>query len=587
MADLGRAALVTSFLLLLYALVAGSLAAWKSRRRLAESAQNALLGSFAATVVASAVLLAALARHDFSFQYVADHTSRELPLGYTLTAFWGGQEGSLLLWLLVLSGYSVAAVLTARRAGREVLAWVVPTLALVGTFFALLLVFVASPFATQAAVADGAGLNPSLQNPYMAIHPPMLYLGYVGLTVPFAFAMGALLARRTDERWIVATRRWTLAAWAFLGIGQLLGAHWAYTEIGWGGYYAWDPVENAALMPWLAATAFLHSVMIQEKRGMLKVWNMLLVVLAFCLSIFGTFLTRSGVVNSIHSFSQSPLGGWFLGFIALCVVFSVGLIYLRLPLLRARTQLESLVSREATFLYNNLLLVALALTILFGVVYPLLTQALLGETRTVSKPYYDFFLHTFGLPLLLLMGIGPLVAWRRASLRALGKTFLVPAIAAVVTGATLIALGYGSSTPGLLAYTFGAFVAASIVLEFVRGTRARHALSGGSWAAALVELVARNRRRYGGYLVHAALLMLAIGIAGSSAYQTVRERGLRPGQSLEIAGYTITYQQLQQRQEANAVATRAVVDVSRGGSHVTTLYPGKNSYPVEQQVSNA
>ncbi|MGZ4417705.1 MAG: heme lyase CcmF/NrfE family subunit, partial [Gaiellaceae bacterium] len=386
MADLGRAALVTSFLLLLYALVGGSLAAWKGRRRLAESAQNALLGSFAATVVATAVLLGALARHDFSFQYVADHTSRELPLGYTLTAFWGGQEGSLLLWLLVLSGYSVAAVLTSRRVDREVLAWVVPTLALVGTFFSLLLVFVASPFATQAAVADGAGLNPSLQNPYMAIHPPMLYLGYVGLTVPFAFAMGALLARRTDERWIVATRRWTLAAWAFLGIGQLLGAHWAYVEIGWGGFYAWDPVENAALMPWLAATAFLHSVMIQEKRGMLKVWNVLLVVLAFGLSLFGTFLTRSGIIQSIHSFTQSSIGPWFLGFICLITAGSLTLIFARLPLLRAKTRLESLVSREATFLYNNLLLVALALTILWGVVYPILSEAVTGQAATVSKP---------------------------------------------------------------------------------------------------------------------------------------------------------------------------------------------------------
>src|SRR5438309_5755576 len=404
MSDLGRAALVTSFLLLVYASVAGTFAAWHGRRRLAESAQNALIAAFAATVVAVVVLLAALARHDFSFTYVAQHTSRELPLGYTLTAFWGGQEGSLLLWLLVLCGYSVAAVLTARRAGREVLAWVVPVLALVGTFFALLLVFVASPFARQVAPADGAGLNPSLQNPYMAIHPPMLYLGYVGLTVPFAFAMGALLSRQADERWIVATRRWTLAAWTFLGVGQLLGAHWAYVEIGWGGYYAWDPVENAALMPWLAATAFLHSVMIQEKRGMLKIWNVTLVALAFCLSIFGTFLTRSGVVNSIHSFSQSPLGGWFLGFISIVTVFSVGLIYIRLPLLRAKTKLESLVSREATFLYNNLLLVALALTILWGVVYPLLTQAVNGETRSVSKPYYDFFLHSFGLPLLLLLG---------------------------------------------------------------------------------------------------------------------------------------------------------------------------------------
>ena len=585
MAALGRAALLLSFGLVVYALVAGSLAAWKRRRRLALSAQNALIAAFGTTAVAALVLWIALARHDFSFVYVAQHTSRTLPLGYRLAGFWSGQEGSLLLWLLILTGYSALAVWLHRRT-RDLLAWAVPVLAGVASFFVFMLVFVSSPFATAAAPADGAGMVPSLQNPYMLAHPPLLYLGYVGLTVPFAFAMGALLARRTDERWIVMTRRWTLAAWTFLGVGQLIGAHWAYVEIGWGGYYAWDPVENAALMPWLAATAFLHSVMIQEKRGMLKVWNMVLVALAFCLSIFGTFLTRSGVINSIHSFSQSPIGGWFLGFIAVCVVFSVGLIYVRLPLLRARTKLESLVSREATFLYNNLLLVALCLTILWGVMYPLVTQAVRGETRSVSKPYYDFFLHTFGLPLLLLMGIGPLVAWRRASLRALGKTFIVPAVAAIVTGATLIALGYGSSTPGLLAYTFGAFVAASIVLEFVRGTRARRALSGGSWPAALVALVARNRRRYGGYLVHAAILMLAIGIAGSSAYQTVRERGLKPGQSMEIAGYTLTYERLQQRQEANAVAVRAVVDVSRGGSHVTTLDPGKNSYPVEQQVSN-
>src|SRR5437016_1615090 len=577
MADLGRPALVTSLLLLVYALVAGSLAAWKGRRRLAESAQNALLGSFAATVVASAVLLAALARHDFSFQYVADHTSRELPLGYTLTAFWGGQEGSLLLWLLVLSGYSVAAVLTARRAGREVLAWVVPTLGLVGTFFAVLLVFVASPFATQAAVADGAGLNPSLQNPYMAIHPPMLYLGYVGLTVPFAFAMGALLARRTDERWIVATRRWTLAAWAFLGLGQLLGAHWAYVEIGWGGYYAWDPVENAALMPWLAATAFLHSVMIQEKRGMLKLWNMILVALAFCLSIFGTFLTRSGVINSIHSFSQSPLGGWFLGFIVFVTAFSVVLIYIRLPLLRARTKLESLVSREAAFLYNNLLLVAFCLTILWGVVYPLLTEAVRGETRSVSKPYYNFFLHSFGLPLLLLMGLGPLVAWRRASLRSLGKTFLVPFAAAVVTGVALLALGFGSSWPGLLAYTFGAFVVASIVLEFTRGTRARKALGTETWPGAFASLIARNRRRYGGYVVHAAVVLLAIGVAGSSAYQTVRERRLGPGDSLRVAGNVYVFRGFVTRREPNHQEIRAVVDEYDSHGHkVARLAPGKN-----------
>jgi cytochrome c-type biogenesis protein CcmF len=586
MPDLGRAALVTSFLLLLYALVAGSFAAWRGRRRLAESAQNALIAAFGSTVVATVVLLVALARHDFSFTYVADHTSRELPLGYTLTAFWGGQEGSLLLWLLVLCGYSVAAVLTARRVDREVLAWVVPTLALVGTFFALLLVFVASPFTTQMAPADGAGLNPSLQNPYMAIHPPLLYLGYVGLTVPFAFAMGALLARRTDERWIVATRRWTLAAWAFLGVGQLLGAHWAYVEIGWGGYYAWDPVENAALMPWLAATAFLHSVMIQEKRGMLKVWNVLLVVLAFDLSLFGTFLTRSGIIQSIHSFTQSSIGPWFLGFICLITAGSLALVFLRLPLLRAKTRLESLVSREATFLYNNLLLVALALTILWGVVYPLLSEAVTGEAATVSKPYYNFFLHSFGLPLLLLMGIGPLVAWRRASLRALGRTFLWPLSVALVAGGVLLAAGAGSSRVGVIAYTFSIFVLASIALEFARGTSARRALGGVGWLGAFSSLVARNRRRYGGYVVHAAVVLLAIGVAGSSAYQTVREGRLHPGDSMSVAGNRLVFRGFETKTESNHRAVRALVDVYRGDKYLGRYRPGKNQYFAEDQVSN-
>ena len=406
MAELGRAALVVCLGLSVYALAAGSWALVARRRRLAASAQNALVACFASTLVASAVLVAALVRHDFSFQYVARLTSEELPFGYTLSAFWGGQEGSLLLWLLVLSGYAALVVAFGRRRRSELLPWVVPPLALVACFFALVLVAVSSPFATQVAPANGAGLNPSLQNPYMVIHPPLLYLGYVGLTVPWAFAMGALLARRTDEAWIVATRRWTLVAWTALGIGQLLGAKWAYEEIGWGGYYAWDPVENAALMPWLAATAFLHSVMIQEKRGMLRLWNVLLVILAFGLSLFGTFLTRSGILDSIHSFTESSIGVWFLGFICLVLGLSLALVFARLPLLRSRTKLESLVSREATFLYNNLLLVALCLTILWGVVWPILSEAVRGEASVVAGPYYNFFLRTFGLPLLLLMGLG-------------------------------------------------------------------------------------------------------------------------------------------------------------------------------------
>ncbi len=441
------------------------------------------------------MLIAALVRHDFTFAYVAEHTSRDLKTIYSLTAFWGGQEGSLLLWLLVLTGYGALAVLLNRRLLADVIVWVVPVIGGIATFFSFMLVAVASPFVTQTRVVDGAGLVPSLQNPYMVAHPPMLYLGYVGLSIPFAFAAGAMLSGQTDERWIVATRRWTLAAWMFLGFGQILGAHWAYVEVGWGGYYAWDPVENAALMPWLAATAFLHSVMIQERKGMLRIWNMVLVALAFELSVFGTFLTRSGVVNSIHSFAKSSLGAWFLAFVVITALFSLFLILWRLPLLRARTKLESPLSREAAFLYNNLLLVALCLTIFWGEIFPILTELFQGTQRTIGRPYFDFFLRIFGLPLLLLMGVGPLIAWRRASARSLVRTLRWPIGAALVVGAVLIALGAGSSTPGLIAYTFSAFALTTIVVELVRGTRA---------TGSLFELVARNRRRYGGYIVHAS-----------------------------------------------------------------------------------
>jgi cytochrome c-type biogenesis protein CcmF len=584
--DLGRAALIVCLGLAVYAVLAGAIAAGTRRRRLAESAENAILASFLGALVASGVLLTALLRHDFSLVYVWRHTSLELPRPYTVSAFWGGQEGSLLLWLLVLTGFSAVAVLLARRSTRSLLAWTVPVLGAVITFFAFLLVVVASPFATQAAPPDGLGLNPSLQNPYMLAHPPFLYLGFVGLTIPFAFAMGALLARRADELWVVVTRRWTLVAWTFLGFGQLLGAHWAYVEVGWGGYFAWDPVENAALMPWLAATAFLHSVMIQEKRGMLKIWNVLLVAGAFALALFGTFLTRSGILSSIHSFTESSIGPWFLGFIGVVVAGSTLLIVSRLPLLRSKTRLESPVSREATFLYNNLLLIAFCLTILWGVAYPILTDALRGEPVTVGPPYYNFFLKAFGLPLLVLMGIGPLIAWRRASLRGLGRTFMWPLGVALASGVALLALGAGSSIPGLVGYTFCAFVLASIVLEFVRGTRARQALSDGSWPAAFAQLVGRNRRRYGGYVVHASIVLLAIGVIGSSAYDTTREQRLRQGESMAVRDYTLTYRGATRERGANAVELRALVGVERKGERLGTLRPGKNQYFAEEQVSN-
>jgi cytochrome c-type biogenesis protein CcmF len=586
MPELGRAALLVTLGLSLYALVAGAAAAHLGRRRLALSARNALVAAFASTAVAAVVLLAALLRHDFSFVYVANTTSEALPTGYTISAFWGGQEGSLLLWLLVLTGFGALAVRLNRRWAGDLIVWVVPVFAAVAVFFSFLVVVVASPFVTQAAPTDGAGMNPSLQNPYMLAHPPLLYLGYVGLTVPFAFAIAALLSGRTDERWLIATRRWTLVAWTALGVGQLLGAHWAYVEVGWGGYYAWDPVENAALMPWLAATAFLHSVMIQEKRGMLRIWNVVLVILAFSLSLFGTFLTRSGVINSIHSFTQSSIGPWFLAFIAVTVSVSLGLLFWRLPLLRSPTRLESVISREAAFLYNNLLLLALCLTILWGVVYPLISEAVRGESVVLGRSYYDFFLRVFGLPLLLLMGIGPLIAWRRASLNSLATTFRWPTVTALVAGVVLILLGSGSSLPGLVTYTFATFVVATIALEFARGTRARKALAETSWPGAFSSLISRNRRRYGGYVVHAAIVLLAVGVAGSSAFDSVAEAKLRPGQSMHIGDYSLGYRSLAERQGPNAMEVRANLDVRRGGRDLGTLKAGKNAYAVEQQVSN-
>ena len=586
MPELGRAALVVAFGLLLYAAVAGGVAAVRGRRRLLESARNALFAAFGAVAVAAIVLLAALADNDFSLTYVADHTSVELPLGYTLAAFWSGQEGSLLLWLLVLTGMGTAAVALNGRLTRDVLPWTVPILGAVASFFAFLLVVVASPFATAAAPADGAGLNPSLQNPYMMAHPPLLYLGFVGLAIPFAFAMAALASKRMDERWIVATRRWTLASWTFLGFAILLGAKWAYEEVGWGGWYAWDPVENAALMPWLVATAFLHSVMVQEKKNMLRVWNVVLVAGAFALSLFGTFLTRSGVINSIHSFTQSSIGAWFLAFIAVVIAASVALILVRLSLLRSPTRLESLVSREAAFLYNNLFLVALALTILWGVVFPLVSEAVRGVALTVGAPYYNFFAIAFGLPLVLLMGVGPLVAWRRASLRALGRSLVWPAGVALVTGIALALFGAGSNPAALVGYTFAAFVLAAIVLEFARGTRARRAIAGESWPAAFAGLVGRNRRRYGGYVVHASIIVLLIGAAGIGGFGTTSEAKLAPGQAIRAGDYELTYLRSGERRGANAIEARAQFAVERGGDDLGTVSAGKNRYLAEQQVSN-
>ena len=585
MPGLGRAALVLAFLLLLYAAIVGCYAAWKGRENLLDSARRALLAAFGTTAIAMTVLFTALAFNDFSIRYVWEHTSRDLPAIYRISALWGGQEGSLLLWMFVLTFFAAAAVVLNRRLVTGTLPWAIPLFGFISLFFAVVLVFVSSPFEAQAIPPDGLGLNPSLQNPYMAAHPPVLYLGYVGVSVPFVFAMAALISRQVDERWVVATRRWTLFAWSSLGFGILLGAKWAYEEVGWGGWYAWDPVENAALMPWLIATAYLHSGMVQEKKNMLRVWNVVLVSLAFLLSLFGTFLTRSGVLNSIHSFAESSIGGWFLGFMTVVAVGSILLIMSRLPLLRARAKLESVLSREAAFLYNNLFLVALALTILWGVSWPLISEAIRGVAVTVGAPYYDFFAIIFGLPLILLMGIAPLVAWRRSSWRSLSKQIVIPATFALFVGILLASLGARESIPALIGYTFSAFVLAAILLELIRGTKARHR-SGNNWFDSFVGLVARNRRRYGGYVVHASVVLLLIGAAGVGAFSSSQLFRLSPGDDVLFKGYALKYLGSEESHTQNAIEVRARLAINRGGEDLGFILPGRNRYFAEDQVSN-
>ncbi|MDX6621931.1 MAG: cytochrome c-type biosis protein CcmF, partial [Gaiellales bacterium] len=424
---LGRGALLLALLAAAYAPVAAIVGARLHDQRLITSARRALAACFVCVAVASGVLVTAIVRHDFRFQSVAEHSSREVPQPYLISSFWSSQEGSLLLWLLVLSGLSALVPFQHRRRSRELMPYLVAFLGGACAFFAFATSFVASPFATVAQVPrDGAGLVPSLQNPYMLTHPPLLYLGYVGFTIPFAVAMAALVSGRTDGRWLQAVRRWTLVPWLALGVGMLLGAKWAYEEIGWGGFWGWDPVENAALIPWLTATAFLHSVIVQEKKGMLKVWNVALVALTYVLCIVGTFLTRSGFTSSIHTFVVSSVGWWFVGYIAIVATVAIVVITRNLDQLRSPHRIDSLVSREATFLFNNLLFVALAFAILWGVLFPSISEALSGHRVATQSPYYDFFAVVLGLPLLLLAGIGPVIAWRRASALGVVQAFRWP-----------------------------------------------------------------------------------------------------------------------------------------------------------------
>jgi cytochrome c-type biogenesis protein CcmF len=583
MSLLGRAALLLALVAAVYALVMALGSRRGGRRAWQESAERGVYAVFGLTTLAIATMWAGLLTDAFELRNVAEYTTSTLSPQYKLTALWGSQAGSLLLWAWLFSGFSSLAVYTNRARNRELMPVVVGVLMVIALFFLSLLSFVTSPFETLAsAPAEGRGLNPLLQNFYMQIHPPMLYLGFVGLSIPFAFAIAALVTRKLDSGWIQSIRRWTIFSWLFLGIGILLGAKWAYETLGWGGYWAWDPVENAAFMPWLVATAFLHSVMVQERRGMLKVWNMVLVILTFSLCLFGTFLTRSGVISSVHAFGESTLGPFFLGFIVAVLVGSLGLLITRVPLLRSEHSLESYVSREAIFLFNNLLLVGLAFAVFWGTVFPILTEAARGERITVGQGYYDQVALPIGAALLVLTGVGPLIPWRKASPAQLRRRFAWPVMIAAVAAVPLLVLTDLPESPWAAAVAItGVFVAACIGGEVWRGLKVRHALGGVSWPGAFLSMVARNRRRYGGYAVHLGIVVLFIGLAGSKAFATEVDVVVPEGARAEVAGYSIVNEGATTSQDAHKERVSVTLGVERDGARVATMRPGRDTFAVD------
>ena len=484
------------------------------RADLIASGERGMYAGTAFVVLASLGLWTALLTSDFSLRYVASFTSANLPTVYKISAFWGGQAGSMLFWCLILASYAGLATWRHRARNREMMPWVTGTNAAILLFFVATTAFASNPFERlDWPPADGRGLNPQLQNPAMAIHPPLLYLGYVATAIPFAFAVGALVTRRLDAEWLGAVRRWSLVSWVFLTLGITMGMWWAYVELGWGGYWMWDPVENASLLPWLTGTAFLHSIMIQEKRGMLRKWNVTLVVATFLMSILGTFITRSGVIQSVHSFAQSAVGTWFLVFLGLALATAVWLVSIRLKDLEAKAELEAMVSREAAFLYNNLVLVGIAFSVLWGTLFPILSEWVRGTKITVGESFFNSVNVPLGLVLLALTGIGPLIAWRKASIANVQRQFAFPLSFGLVVGAALMVLGIRRLYP-IMAWTLAAFVMGTILQEFWKGVGARRKMHGEGAVVALGRLVARNRRRYGGYIVHAGIVILFAAFAG-------------------------------------------------------------------------
>ena len=595
MPEFGSFSLLLALALAVYTLCAGAYALWRPSlatgdqlsSRLGETARRAGMGTFLVVTCAAVALVWAAFTNDFSVSYILAHTNRDLNPAYKFSALWSGQEGSLLLWAWLLSAYGF--VLRVRhRVDVRLSAFASTILAGIQVFFLLLLNFAAPPFAIQPGplALDGRGLNPLLQYPEMVIHPPMLYLGYVGFSVPFAFALGALMMRYPGEKWIHITRRWTMVTWLFLTCGIFLGAHWAYSVLGWGGYWGWDPVENASLMPWLTGTAFLHSVMMQEKRGMMKNWNVWLIFSTFMLTILGTLLTRSGLVSSVHAFAQSSIGNWFYGFILVVLAVCLFTFFRNRDHLVSENRLESIVSRESSFLFNNLVLLVACFTVLWGTLFPVLSEYVKGERATVSAPFYNRVNIPIGLFLLFLTGLGPLLAWRSTSVRAIKRNFVLPGIAMAVTLVALMIAGIRPWNDGddmhatifsLMTFTLGVGVITAISSEFLRGVNVVHTQTGQNLLLSAVTLTRRNTRRYGGYLVHFGIVVLFIGIAGG-AFNQSKEMEMGFGDTMLIGPYRIVCQSFTQDSNPNYDTEFAILDAYKGKKFVTQLHPEKRVY---------
>ncbi len=579
--EAGTGALLVALVLALYGAAAAAVGGRRGRPALVESAQHAALGVFALITAAVVLLIHAFLTFDFSVRYVANNTNLGTPFYYRITALWGALEGSIVLWSWMVSIYTLIVILRHRTSARELYPWALSVMLSVVSFFLLVMTVAAPVFARLTPIpADGRGLNPLLEDSGMITHPVALYLGFTGFTVPFAFAVAALITGRVGDFWITTTRRWTIVAWYFLSLGLLIGGWWSYHVLGWGGYWAWDPVENAAFMPWLTGTALLHSVMIQERRRMLRLWNIALVMLTFSLTLFGTFLTRSGVIASVHAFSQGSIGVFFLTFLALVVLTGLGLIAWRWDALGAQGELDSVVSRESAFLLNNVLLIAATFTVFFGTVFPLLSEAVRDVKVSVGAPFFNQVNVPLFLSLIFLMGVGPLIAWRRASVESLKRNFLGPVLVGLGAAVVFRLLGVGSML-AIVALALTVFVATTIGVDLVRATRARRAM-GERALPALGGLLLRHNRRYGGFVVHLAILVVVVGVTGSQAWSVHTETTLKRGEQAELGGYTIRFDGLRESQESNHGKVTGTFTVVNGSGAGTVLEPAKKFYPQEQ-----